>query len=178
MSAHAAYCCVNMCWCCYIWSAETLQEALQLKLTTCARCKHNVLWSLTVTFGPAPFVLAWSAPVFCFWLHASGRWGVDLNWGCGTMSLFSFRVCSSTHHTVASGSTPADWPHAAAEATSPHLTEITPCTIRYTGKGPYSSRWFFWVLECAHAVSERAAVEGNASKSAKVQRRLIPCPSN
>ena len=61
----------------------------------------------THNLRPPPFLLF---PLSC--VHVSGRCGLSSSGDCGAVSLFSLRICSSTHHPAASGSPPADrwWP--------------------------------------------------------------------
>lgn len=59
-------------------------------------------------------------------LHVSSRCGVSSSRDSGTVSLFSLHICSSTHHAPASGSSPADRRHTAAEAALPNLAPTAP----------------------------------------------------
>lgn len=81
--------------------------------------------------------------------HASSQCGVSSSRDCGTVSLFSLRICSSTHHVAASGSSPADRLSTAAEATLPNLNTNQPLyTIQHCGSVQHSSLHFQVICLC------------------------------
>lgn len=95
-------------------------------------------------------------------LHVSGRCGVSSSWDCGTVSLFSLRICSSTHHAAASGYSPADRWRTVAKTTLPNLAPTAPaswlaaaiCTIQHSGKVQWQpaallGNLLVWVVQCA-----------------------------
>lgn len=92
-------------------------------------------------------------------LHVSGQCGVSSSWDCGTVSLFSLRICSSTHHSAPSGYSPADRRRTVAKATLPNLAPTTPagccCYLRYTAQwhntmqpAALLGNLLVWVVQC------------------------------